>query len=114
MSANDAAHFMHQRLHCGGANLKRLTEYTTDAPRSLRHAASPTCASCAEANSTRLPCASCAEANSTRLPHNTDLYTPSHPGRLIHVDLAGPFLPSVDGGHRYALIIVDDHTRFKA
>eukprot|EP00965_Chrysotila_dentata_P064971 2154161-Pleurochrysis_carterae.AAC.1 len=33
MSANDAAHFMHRRLHCGGVSLKRLVEYTTDAPR---------------------------------------------------------------------------------
>eukprot|EP00965_Chrysotila_dentata_P032744 1091070-Pleurochrysis_carterae.AAC.1 len=85
MSANDAAQFMHRRLHCGGADLKRLVEYTTDAPRSLRQAAAPSCASCAE-------------ADSTRLSHTNDLYTPSHPGRLIHVDLAGPFLPSIDGG----------------
>eukprot|EP00965_Chrysotila_dentata_P078587 2590002-Pleurochrysis_carterae.AAC.1 len=35
----------------------------------------------------------------------TTLYSPSHPGRLIHVELAGPFLPSIDGGRRYALII---------
>eukprot|EP00965_Chrysotila_dentata_P066087 2188170-Pleurochrysis_carterae.AAC.1 len=102
MAADDAAQYMHRRLHCGNSSLKLLTEFTTDAPRSsLRHAALPSCASCAE-------------ANSTRLPHSSDLYTPPHPGRLIHVDLAGPFLPSIDGGRRYALIIVDDHTRFKA
>eukprot|EP00965_Chrysotila_dentata_P179485 5926904-Pleurochrysis_carterae.AAC.1 len=62
---------MHRRLHCGGASLKRLAEYTADAPHSLRHAPAPSCASCAE-------------ANSTRLSHTNDLYSPSHPGRLIH------------------------------
>eukprot|EP00965_Chrysotila_dentata_P162991 5382983-Pleurochrysis_carterae.AAC.1 len=101
MAADDAAHHMHRRLHCGSASLKRLTDFTADAPRSLKNASPPSCASCAE-------------ANSSHLPHSSDLYTPSHPGRLIHVDIAGPFLPSVDGGRRYALVIVDDHTRFKA
>eukprot|EP00965_Chrysotila_dentata_P162155 5355216-Pleurochrysis_carterae.AAC.4 len=52
MSANDAAHYMHRRLHCGGARLKQLTELTTDAPQSLRHALPPPCVACAEANST--------------------------------------------------------------
>eukprot|EP00965_Chrysotila_dentata_P174587 5763245-Pleurochrysis_carterae.AAC.1 len=32
MPANDAAQHMHRRLHCGNASLKRLTEYTSDAP----------------------------------------------------------------------------------
>eukprot|EP00965_Chrysotila_dentata_P115212 3808531-Pleurochrysis_carterae.AAC.1 len=71
MAANNAAHFMHRRLHCGGASLKRLAEYTADAPHSLRHATAPSGASYAE-------------ANSTRLSHTNDLYTPSHAGRLIH------------------------------
>eukprot|EP00965_Chrysotila_dentata_P083259 2746766-Pleurochrysis_carterae.AAC.1 len=78
-----------------------FTELTADAPHSLRHASPPSCAAYAE-------------ANSTRLPHPNELYKPSHPGRLIHVDVSGPFLSSVDGGCRYALVIVDDHSRFKA
>eukprot|EP00965_Chrysotila_dentata_P022466 743653-Pleurochrysis_carterae.AAC.1 len=90
MAADDAAHYMHRRLQCGSASLKRLTDFTDDAPRSLKNASPPSCTSCAE-------------ANSSRLPHSSDLYTPSHPGRLIHVDIAGPFLPSADGGRRYAL-----------
>eukprot|EP00965_Chrysotila_dentata_P172074 5678619-Pleurochrysis_carterae.AAC.1 len=101
MAANEAAHYMHRFLHCGGARLKQLTNLTADAPHSLRHASPPSCAACAE-------------ANSTRLPHPNELYKPSHPGRLIHVDVSGPFLPSVDGGCRYALVIVDGHSRFKA
>eukprot|EP00965_Chrysotila_dentata_P187806 6172362-Pleurochrysis_carterae.AAC.1 len=101
MAANDAAHYMHRRLHCGGARLKKLSDLTSDAPQSLRHAAMPSCEACAE-------------ANATRLPHSSELYKPWHPGRLIHVDVSGPVLPSVDGGRRYALVIVDDHFRFKA
>eukprot|EP00965_Chrysotila_dentata_P171896 5672270-Pleurochrysis_carterae.AAC.1 len=92
MAEGCAAHYMHRRLHCGSASLKRLTDFTADAPRSLKNASPPSCASCAE-------------ANSSRLPHSSDLYAPSHPGRLIHVNLAGPFLLSVDGGRRYALVI---------
>eukprot|EP00965_Chrysotila_dentata_P042648 1415044-Pleurochrysis_carterae.AAC.1 len=73
---------MHRRLHCGGARLKQLSDLTSDAsPPSLRNALPPTCAACAE-------------ANSTRLSHPNDLYKASHPGRLIHVDITGPFLPS--------------------
>eukprot|EP00965_Chrysotila_dentata_P115447 3815246-Pleurochrysis_carterae.AAC.1 len=101
MSANDAAHYMHRRLHCGDTRLKNLSDLTSDAPQSLRHATSPSCEACAE-------------ANATRIPHSAELYKPSHPGRLIHVDVTGPFLPSADGGRRYALVIVDDHSRFKA
>eukprot|EP00965_Chrysotila_dentata_P197125 6177999-Pleurochrysis_carterae.AAC.1 len=101
MAANDAAHYMHRRLHCGGARFKNLSRLTSDAPQSLRHAAIPSCEACTE-------------ANAMRLPHSKELYEPSHPGRLIHVDVCGPFLPSVDGGRRYALVIVDDHSRFKA
>eukprot|EP00965_Chrysotila_dentata_P095316 3150575-Pleurochrysis_carterae.AAC.1 len=66
MAADDAAHYMHRRLHCGSASLKRLTDFTDDAPRSLKNASPPSCASCAE-------------ANASRLPHSSDLYTPSHP-----------------------------------
>eukprot|EP00965_Chrysotila_dentata_P067038 2218961-Pleurochrysis_carterae.AAC.2 len=35
MAANDAAHYMHRRLHCGNARLKQLADLTTDAPQSL-------------------------------------------------------------------------------
>eukprot|EP00965_Chrysotila_dentata_P021695 718575-Pleurochrysis_carterae.AAC.1 len=93
MSANDAAHYMHRRLHCGDArlnSLKKLSDLSSDAPQSLRHATPP-------------PCEACTEAKATRLPHSTELYKPSHPGRLIHVDVTGHFLPSADGGRRYAL-----------
>eukprot|EP00965_Chrysotila_dentata_P006403 208646-Pleurochrysis_carterae.AAC.3 len=87
-------------IYCGVAGLKRLTELTSDAPRSLQHA-TPSCASLAE-------------ANRTRLAHKGDNYSPRYAGRLIHMDIAGPFQAYLDSGRRYALIIVGDHTRFKA
>eukprot|EP00965_Chrysotila_dentata_P042181 1399473-Pleurochrysis_carterae.AAC.1 len=92
MSSDDAASHMHRRLHVGHARLRDLPSLTSDAPASLAKAASSTCGACAE-------------ANATRLPHGSDLYTPSHPGRLVHVDIAGPFVPSQDGGKRYALVM---------
>eukprot|EP00965_Chrysotila_dentata_P059190 1964127-Pleurochrysis_carterae.AAC.1 len=85
MSSNDAAAHKHRRLHVGVARLRNLPSLTADAPASLSNA-SPT------------TCDTCAEANATRLPHTANLYAPSHPGRLVHVDIAGPFLPSQDGG----------------
>ena len=31
----------------------------------------------------------------------------------MHADLAGPFVPSASGGFTYALVLIDDHTRYK-
>eukprot|EP00965_Chrysotila_dentata_P170932 5641531-Pleurochrysis_carterae.AAC.3 len=102
MSANDAAHYMHHRLHCGGANLKRLTELTSDAPAACgtphRQFAHP--APKLTWRAWRTP-ATCTH-------HHT-------PDALSMSTWRDPFNHlSVDGGRRYALIIVDDHTRFKA
>lgn len=36
-----------------------------------------------------------------------------HTGRLVHVDIAGPLKPSAEGSYRYAMILVDNHARFK-
>eukprot|EP00965_Chrysotila_dentata_P008491 276443-Pleurochrysis_carterae.AAC.3 len=70
MSGDDAAAHMHRRLHVGVARLRNLLSLTADAPASLSNA-SPT------------TCDACAKASATRLPHATNLYTPSHPGRLV-------------------------------
>eukprot|EP00965_Chrysotila_dentata_P075481 2492900-Pleurochrysis_carterae.AAC.1 len=86
MSPNDATACLHRRLHIGASKLRRLPTLTSDAPSSL--------------SSGRLEgCAVCAEANATRLPHTGDLYRPSHPGRLIHADIAGPFTRTQGGGY---------------
>eukprot|EP00965_Chrysotila_dentata_P081591 2694130-Pleurochrysis_carterae.AAC.1 len=101
MSADDATHYMHRRLHAGAARLRNLPNITADAPSSL-------------ARGHFRGCEACTEANATRHPHTAQLYRESYPGRLIHADIAGPFLRTHAGGHQYALVLVDDHTRFKS
>eukprot|EP00965_Chrysotila_dentata_P145978 4822731-Pleurochrysis_carterae.AAC.2 len=58
------------------------------------------------------PCHACATANAPRLPHPHSKYLPSYSGRVIHADIAGPFVPT-GGGHKYLLVLVDNHSRFK-
>eukprot|EP00965_Chrysotila_dentata_P178343 5890047-Pleurochrysis_carterae.AAC.1 len=79
MSTNDAARCMHRRLHAGAARIKALPSLVADAPASLSQSLPPSCSACLE-------------ANATRLPHSSDRYVPTYPGRLIHVDIAGPFV----------------------
>eukprot|EP00965_Chrysotila_dentata_P091563 3023477-Pleurochrysis_carterae.AAC.1 len=43
-------------------------------------------------------CDACFKANSTRLPHTHELYKPSYAGRLLHADIAGPFVRTRHGG----------------
>ena len=60
------------------------------------------------------PCHDCVKANATKLPHTaTDVYKPSHVGRLVHADIVGPFRESTIGHYKYGLILVDDHSRYK-
>eukprot|EP00965_Chrysotila_dentata_P127430 4213776-Pleurochrysis_carterae.AAC.1 len=101
MGPNDAAIHMHRRLHAGTTRLRNLPTITADAPPALARAHHP-------------GCEACVEANATRLPHDSHRYKASHPGRLIHTDIAGPFVRTMHGGFQYALILVDDHTRFKS
>eukprot|EP00965_Chrysotila_dentata_P229251 6197080-Pleurochrysis_carterae.AAC.1 len=101
MSSQDATHFMHRRLHIGSTHLRSLPTITADAPSLLSRGSHDACDACTE-------------AHDTRHPHNTPRYKPSYAGRLIHADIAGPFLPSQRGNFQYALILVDDHTRFKS
>ena len=37
----------------------------------------------------------------------------ARPGQLLYADLAGPFVASAHGGYHYALVLVDDFTRYK-
>eukprot|EP00965_Chrysotila_dentata_P081691 2697026-Pleurochrysis_carterae.AAC.1 len=101
MSADDAAQYMHSRLHAGATRLRRLPDITADAPSSL-------------SNGTFQGYEACTEANATRLPHTSQLYKSFYPGRLIHADIAGLFLRSHSNAYQYALVLVDDHTRFKS
>ena len=51
-------------------------------------------------------------ARPNAVPHSGKAYAPSHVGRLIHGDLAGPFKRS-QHGFTYFLVLVYDHSRFK-
>eukprot|EP00965_Chrysotila_dentata_P134471 4447208-Pleurochrysis_carterae.AAC.1 len=101
MSPRDATVCLHRRLHIGATRLRQLPKLTADAPASL--------------SSGRLDgCDACSEANSPKFSHPGELYTPSYAGRLVHADIAGPFVRTRHGGHQYVLVLVDDHSRFKA
>ena len=97
---DDVAAIMHRRLHLGTAKLRNLAKVSADAPQRL-------------AEAQPLSCPHCVEANAVHLPHSGKSYSPSYPGRLIHADIVGPFRSSAAGRFRYALILVDDHSRFK-
>ena len=100
LSPNEVAKVLHRRLHISLEHLRRLTTFAADAPASL-------------AKAHHLECDACAEANSTRLPHSGASYQPTYAGRLVHADIVGPFKNSTDGGYKWILVLVDDHSRFK-
>ena len=101
LSADGVTSLVHRRLHLGAERLRKLPASTNDAPDAL--------------TSARLTsCPSCIEANGSHLPHPGSHYVPSHPGRLVHGDIAGPFVLTTHGGLQYVLVLVDDHSRFKA
>ena len=100
-SNDQAMTALHHRLHLSPSILQSLGERTKDAPRDITRAQNSSCSHCVEANATRLQHSS------------TDVYQPSHVGRLIHSDIVGPFKASTIGHYQYALILIDDHSRFK-
>ena len=100
LPADDVAAILHRRLHLGLGLLKRLGGRTEDAPSHL-------------ASATEITCPHCISANGHRLAHSSSQYHSSHAGRLVHADIAGPFKRSWLGGFQYALVLTDDHTRFK-
>ena len=95
-----AARHMHRRLHLGARRMNLLPSLTADAPDNLSRAKVGACPSCVT-------------ANSTHHPHRENKYVESTPGRLIHADIAGPFIKSAVGHYEYLLVLVDDHSRFK-
>ena len=101
LGADEMAAHLHHRLHLSPQVIARLHHFASDIPSKVGHHRGSICPHCVE-------------ANATKLPHKSnDIYKPSYPGRLIHCDLVGPFLPSVIGGFQYALVLVDDHSRYK-
>ena len=100
LPADEVAATLHRRLHVSLESIRRLGTRSSDAPEHV-------------ASATQITCAMCAEANSSRTPHGDSQYAPTHAGRLVHADIVGPFTNSFFGGSKYALLLVDDHTRFK-
>ena len=96
---NEQLEMLHRRLHVGHNLIKRLADAAADVPASIKKGFAH-------------DCQSCKTANATHVPHPGKSYQPSHVGRLIHGDLAGPFQRS-HHGFRYFLVLVDDHSRFK-
>ena len=94
------ASVLHRRLHLGAALIRKLGERTLDAPSHV-------------SNCSGVDCEHCAAANATRAPHSGSAYAPTHAGRLVHADIAGPFKRSASGSYQYLLLLTDDHTRFK-
>ena len=90
---------LHRRLHIGYDTIRRLATTSSDVPTSISKAHAP-------------DCEHCKTANATRVPHPGKAYAPSHVGRLIHGDIAGPFKRSLHG-FTYFLVLVDDHSRLK-
>ena len=90
---------LHRRLHVGFNLIRRLGSFAADIPVSIKKGKAH-------------DCDACKTANATRVPHPGKSYRPSHVGRLIHGDLAGPFKRS-HHGFLYFLVLVDDHSRFK-
>ena len=100
MNPEEAAKHIHRRLHLGTTVLNKLPRLMVDAPDNLTRAKGH-------------DCHDCVAANAHRHPHKESRYEESHPGRLIHADIAGPFKASVVGHFQYLLVLVDDHSRFK-
>ena len=100
LPVQQAAEIMNRRLHLGRDRLRALVDLTADAPKRLGSAGSPLREHWTE-------------ANAPHLAHPGEGYTPSHAGRLVHGDIVGPFRTSHHGQYKWALILVDDHTRFK-
>ncbi|GAA5874985.1 hypothetical protein JCM1840_007168 [Sporobolomyces johnsonii] len=62
----------------------------------------------------RLDCDACEMAKSHRqpFPSGTKACRETQPLALVHMDLAGPFHPSIGERYRYYLVIVDDASRY--
>jgi hypothetical protein len=96
---NEALELLSRRLHVGHGSIKKLGAISQDIPSNISKGQAADC----EHYKT---------ANAIRVPHPGKAYKPSHVGRLIHGDIAGPFQRS-QHGFLYFLVLVDDHSRFK-
>eukprot|EP00965_Chrysotila_dentata_P012491 410608-Pleurochrysis_carterae.AAC.1 len=93
MSPAKATERMHNRLYAGATRLRALPSLTADAPSALAHGRFD-------------GCAAFTTADATRHVHDSTLYKPSYAGRLIHADIAGPFVRTHHTGYQYLLMLV--------
>lgn len=57
-------------------------------------------------------CTGCLMAKQTRKPFQKEAnFRASHPLKLIHADLCGPISPTIKGGNKYFMLLVDDYSR---
>ena len=97
---DEAARHMCRRLHLGVGRMRTLPSITADAPSNLSKARASTSPFMVT-------------ANATKRAHTESRYVESQPGRLIHLDIAGPLLESRIGRFRYLMLLIDDSTRFR-
>ena len=107
MSAADVGNAIHHRLHLSTNILRRLPSCTADAPAALKHCPVISCDACTEANASHLPHSHSSGHSSAKAARS------KRPGELVYADIAGPFVDSAHGGYKYALVLVDDFTRYK-
>ena len=99
MPPDEQLEMLHRRLHIGYNLIRKLGYAAADIPETIKKGRAH-------------DCEHCKIANATRVPHPGKSYKPSHVGRLIHGDIAGPFKRS-HHGFLYFLVLVNDHSRFK-
>jgi hypothetical protein len=98
MSAAQASELIHRRNHHGIDKIRALHHCSSDAPRNLTSAP-------------KHDCVWCAAARITKASHSGSLHTPSAEPGILHIDVKGPFPPSIHG-NRYAIFFTEEVTRF--
>ncbi|GJP60544.1 hypothetical protein CLOP_g17787 [Closterium sp. NIES-67] len=60
------------------------------------------------------PCSVCVQSKLRQLPHRSSPSAAAQPLDLVHMDLWGPNPSPSRQGHRYMLVLVDDHSRYSS
>ena len=99
LSAAQAGELIHRRSMLGTAKIRKLADITSDAPKNVT-------------SSPNVTSVHSAAARIRKAAHPGKLHaSAAEPGDL-HIDLKGPFPPSLCGKFQYAVIAIDQHTRY--
>eukprot|EP00961_Rhodomonas_salina_P065425 879824-Rhodomonas_salina.1 len=91
---------LHKRfIHTNGADIVRITHWSDHVPALSFEKTHARCADCMTTKSTHQPRGGRSQRRAAR------------PLELIHMDIAGPFKHSTQGGEIYFLVLVDDSSR---